>query len=86
MRKSNRKRSSSNTKRQPQASKVSDRSVEVTDVVLDNSSVTIHFGNTVDAQAFYAEFKLQLEVDTFLDDMPADEYADGVLRTLKVKR
>lgn len=102
MRKRTSNRTNSTPKRQPKASQVShtgakvtasrsaqrrdDRSVEVNSIVRNGVMVNIEFRTVADAEAFLAEFKLQMEVDTFLDDMPEEEYGDGVLRTLKVKQ
>ena len=86
MRKRSSNRTNSTPKRQPKASKVSNTSVEIDKVELLGGTVTIEFATIADAKKFYAEFLLQMEVDTFLDDMPEEEYGDGVLRTLKVKK
>ena len=85
MRKSSGKRNSSPTKRQSKASQIPNGSVEIVDVIRDGLVVGISFKTEADAKAFYAEFKLQMEVDTFLKDIPEDD-AEGVLRTLRVKK
>ena len=86
MRKPVGKRTPRASKRQPKASQVSDGSVEIVDVIRDGLVVGISFKTEADAKAFYAEFKLQMEVDTFLSDMPEDSFSEGVLRTIKVKK
>lgn len=85
MRKPSGKRTPRTTKRQSKVAKVSDTSVDVVNIERQGAMIHIELRTPAQAEKFYAEFKLQMEVDTFLKDIPEDD-AEGVLRTLKVKQ